>query len=129
MRKYEIMFVTAPNLPEDELDKIVSQIEGTVVAMQGEVVSVEKLGRKKLAYPVRKFEEGQYVLFVINGGGETVKELERRLKVTDSVMRFVTVRTDDAEKRVEKIKTARTKKAQRRASKRPQESEAAQPAI
>jgi small subunit ribosomal protein S6 len=116
MRTYEIMFIVAPNAPDDEIDKIVSQMEGIVKAAQGEMISVERIGKRKLAYTIGKFEEGYYVLFNLKGNGELVKEFERRLKVIDAVIRFVTVRVDEALKRVEKIKTARSKKLRRKAA-------------
>jgi small subunit ribosomal protein S6 len=110
MRTYEIMFIVAPNAPDDETDRIVSQMEGVVRAAQGELVNVERIGKRKLAYPIGKFEEGHYILFNLKGNGELVREFERRLKVTDTVIRFVTVRVDEALKRVDKMKSARSKK-------------------
>jgi small subunit ribosomal protein S6 len=110
MRTYEIMFIVAANAPDDEIDRIVAQMEGVVRATRGELISVERIGKRRLAYPIGKFEEGNYILFNLKGDGELVKEFERRLKVTDTVIRFVTVRVDEALKRVEKIKTARLKK-------------------
>jgi small subunit ribosomal protein S6 len=110
MRTYEIMFIVAPNAPDDEIDRIVAQMEGVVRATRGELISVERIGKRRLAYAIGKFEEGYYILFNLKGDGELVKEFERRLKVTDTVIRFVTVRVDEAFKRVEKIKTARLKK-------------------
>ena len=87
-----------------------------VKSMHGEVVSVEKIGKRKLAYRIGKFEEGFYVLFNIKANGEVVKEFERRLKVIDSVIRYITVRVDKALKRVEKIKAIRLKKVRRKSS-------------
>src|SRR5437867_6607587 len=89
-------------------------MEAGVRSMQGEVVSVEKMGKRKLAYRIGKFAEGFYVLFNIKANGEVVKEFERRLKVADSVLRYITVRVDKALKRVEKIKAIRLKKVRRK---------------
>jgi small subunit ribosomal protein S6 len=114
MRKYELMFVLAPNMTDEEIDKLIAQLEAVVQATQGEVVSVERMGRRKLAYRFDKFDEGYYVLFTIHGGGELVKEFERRLKVTDSVLRYISVRVDESLKRVDKIKSARLKKVRRK---------------
>jgi len=113
MRTYEMMFIVAPNAPDDETDRIVSQMEGVVRAAQGELLNVERIGKRKLAYPIGKFEEGNYILFNLKGNGDLVREFERRLKVTDTVIRFVTVRVDEKLKRVEKIKSARSKKLRR----------------
>lgn len=114
MRSYELMFIVIPTITDEDLDKLIAQMEGGVKATGGEVQSVDRLGKKKLAYRISRFEEGHYVLFNIRGNGEMVKELERRLKVTDSVLRYVTVRVDEALKRVDKVKAARLKRARRR---------------
>jgi small subunit ribosomal protein S6 len=127
MRCYELMFIVIPTITDEDFDKLIAQMEGVVKTTGGEIQSVDRLGKKKLAYRISRFEEGQYVLFNIKGNGEMVKELERRLKVTDSVMRYVTVRVDGALKRVDKVKAARLKKARRRSP--GTQPEAAAPAI
>ena len=128
MKTYEVMFIVVPTAADEEIDRISSQMEAVVTGMQGEVVSVERIGKRKLAYRIGKFEEGYYVLFNIKATGEVVKEFERRLKVTDSVLRYISVRVDKALKRVEKIKTARLKKL-RKKSPPTNEPEATTPAI
>jgi small subunit ribosomal protein S6 len=114
MKTYEVMFIVVPSTPDEEIDRINGQLEAVVKGMQGEVVSVEKIGKRKLAYRVGKFEEGFYVLFNIKATGDVVKEFERRLKVTDSVLRYISVRVDKALKRVDKIKAARLKKLRKK---------------
>jgi len=114
MKTYEVMFIIIPNAAEEEIDKVIGQMEAGVKSMQGEVVSVEKMGKRKLAYRIGKFEEGFYVLFNIKANGEVVKEFERRLRVADSVLRYITVRVDKALKRVEKVKAIRLKKVRRK---------------
>jgi small subunit ribosomal protein S6 len=114
MRKYEIIFVIRPDAPEEEVDKIVHQMEGVVSGTGGRVERVDRMGRRKLAYRVRRHREGIYVLFVLEGGGETVKEFERRLKVTDAVIKYLTVRIDEEEKRAAKLKALRAEEAARR---------------
>ena len=127
MKTYEVMFIVVPSTPDEEIDRINGQLEAVVKGMQGEVVSVEKIGKRKLAYRVRKFEEGHYVLFNIKATGDVVKEFERRLKVTDSVLRYISVRVDKALKRVDKIKAARLKKLRKKSP--GGQPEAAAPAI
>jgi len=127
MKTYEVMFIVVPNAADEEIDKITGQMEAVVKGMQGEVSSVEKIGKRKLAYRIGKFEEGYYVLFNIQATGEVVKEFERRLKVTDSVLRYISVRVDKTLKRVEKIKAARLKKLRKKSPTSP--AEAAAPAI
>lgn len=106
-RFYEVMFIVRPDVQDEELDKLVSGFEGTVTHGGGTVRSVEKLGRRKLAYQVRKFNEGNYVLLVVDADGALVHELERRLRVTEQVIKFITVRMDEEQKRIDKIKAIR----------------------
>jgi len=116
MRTYEVMFIVVPNAADEEIDKIIGQMEHVVKGAHGEVISVEKIGKRRLAYRIGKFDEGFYVLFNIQTTGEVVKEFERRLKVADSVLRYITVRVDEALKRVEKIKAARLKKLRKKSA-------------
>jgi small subunit ribosomal protein S6 len=113
-RLYEIMFIVNPNLPDEEVDKLIAQFETTVTSTHGESQKVEKLGKRRLAYRVGRFWEGNYVLFTVKGGGETVKEFERRLKVTDAVIKYLTVRVDEDLKRLEKMKAKRAARAARK---------------
>jgi small subunit ribosomal protein S6 len=126
MKTYEVMFIVVPNAADEEIDKVVGNMETAVRGAQGEVLSVDKIGKRKLAYRVGKFEEGYYVLLNIKATGEVVKELERRLRVTDSVLRYITVRVDQALKRVDKIKAARLKKLKKKSAKSQPETTAPQ---
>jgi small subunit ribosomal protein S6 len=114
MRKYEIIFVVRPDVPEEELDKLITQMEGVVTGMGGRLEKTEKMGRRRLAYRIGGHREGFYVLFSVEGSGDTVKEFERRLKVTDAVIKFLTVRVDEELKRAEKFKALRAKQEARR---------------
>ena len=116
MRSYEIMFIVNPNTPEEEIDKINSQLEGIITSGGGTVEKIEKMGKRRLAYDVDKHREGYYVLFVIAANGDIVKECERRLRVMDAVIKYITVRTDEDARRFEKIKNFRQKRAARRGS-------------
>jgi small subunit ribosomal protein S6 len=116
MRNYEIMFIVNPNASEEEIDKINAQIEGVVTAGGGKIEKVEKMGKRRLAYEIDKNREGHYVLFVLSANGDIVKECERRLRVMDAVIKYITVRTDDEGRRFEKIRKYRQKRAARRGS-------------
>jgi small subunit ribosomal protein S6 len=116
MRSYEIMFIVNPNVPEEEIDKIDSQLEGIITSGGGTVEKIEKMGKRRLAYDVDKHREGYYVLFVIAANGDIIKECERRLRVMDAVIKYITVRTDEEARRFEKIKNFRQKRAARRGS-------------
>jgi len=116
MRHYEIMFIVNPNAAEEEIDKINTQVEGIVTSGGGTVDKVEKMAKRRLAYEVDRHREGYYVLFVITANGEIVKECERRLRVMDAVIKYITVRTDDEVRRLDKMKSYRQKRAARRGS-------------
>ncbi|ACO32442.1 MULTISPECIES: 30S ribosomal protein S6 [Acidobacterium] len=106
-RFYEVMFIVRPDLAEEEVDKIIASLEQTVTNGGGTIRSTEKMGRRKLAYLVRKFSEGNYILLTVDADGPLVAELERRLRVTEQVIKFITVRMDEEEKRLNKIKAIR----------------------
>jgi small subunit ribosomal protein S6 len=106
-RVYEVMFIVRPDIPEEEADKLIAGFSSTVTNGGGQVKSVEKMGRRRLAYMVRKFNDGNYVLMTIAASGAVVLELERRLRVTEPVIKFITVRMDEEEKRLAKVKALR----------------------
>ncbi|WP_263410231.1 30S ribosomal protein S6 [Terriglobus tenax] len=114
-RTYEVMFIVRPDLQEEDLDKLIEGFSGTVTTNGGEVKSVEKLGRRRLAYIVRKFQDGLYVLLNVAADGKLIAELERRLRVTEQVIKFITVRTDEENKRLAKVKAIRDTKVKRSA--------------
>jgi small subunit ribosomal protein S6 len=101
------MFIVRPDVPEEEVDKLIEGFSGTVKTGGGVVKSAEKMGPRKLAYMVRKFNDGNFVLLTIEAGGPVVLELERRLRVTEPVIKFITVRMDEEEKRLAKVKALR----------------------
>jgi small subunit ribosomal protein S6 len=106
-RVYEVMFIVRPDVEDEEVDKLIDGFSTTVKNGGGAVKTVEKMGRRKLAYLVRKFNDGNYVLMTIEASGPVVLELERRLRVTEQVIKFITVRMDEEEKRLAKVKAAR----------------------
>jgi small subunit ribosomal protein S6 len=112
-RTYEIMFIVRPDVEEAELDKLIEGFSGNVTSGGGEVKSVEKMGRRRLAYTVRKFNDGFYVLMNVAAQGSLITEIERRLRVSEQVIKFITVRMDEEEKRLAKIKAIRDTKVKR----------------
>jgi small subunit ribosomal protein S6 len=106
-RVYEVMFIVRPDTQDEDVDKLISGFEATVTNGGGTIRSTEKMGRRKLAYLVRKFSEGNYILMTIDADGQLVHELERRLRVSEPVIKFITVRMDEEQKRLDKIKAIR----------------------
>lgn len=106
-RTYELMFIVRPDMAEEDLDKLISTLESQVGTSGGTVKSVERMGKRRLAYTVRKFSDGMYVLLTVEGSGALIHELERRLRVTEPVIKFLTVRIDEEQKRLDKIKQIR----------------------
>ena len=130
MRNYEIMFIVNPNATDEEIDKINGQIESIVTSGGGKIGKIEKMGKRRLAYEVDRQREGHYVLFVIGADGDIIKECERRLRVIDAVIKYITVRTDEETRRFEKIRNYRQKRAARRGSSaRPSSAESAEEAM
>jgi small subunit ribosomal protein S6 len=109
-RAYELMFIVRPDMAEEDLDKLIGTLEAAVPASGGTVRGVDKMGKRRLAYTVRKFHDGMYVLMTVEGGGAMVHELERRLRVTEPVIKFITVRIDEEQKRLDKVKALRDAK-------------------
>jgi small subunit ribosomal protein S6 len=114
MRKYEMMFIIRPDATEEEADQLIGQMENEVASAGGKVEKVDKMGRRRLAYRVKRFQEGIYVLFTLEGSGDLVKGFERRLRVTDAVIKFMAVRIDEESKRAEKLKAQRAGQAGRK---------------
>ena len=114
MRIYENLFIVRPDATEEEIDQLIELMSKHVANAGGTVDKVDKWGKRRLAYRVRKHREGTYVLLTFTAGSEAVKEFERRLRVQDSVIKFITVRIDETLKRVEKRKKEREKRAHRR---------------
>lgn len=106
-RTYELMFIVRPDMPEEEQDKLISTLESQVSTSGGTVKNVERMGKRRLAYMVRRFADGIYVLLTVEGSGALIHELERRLRVTEPVIKFLTVRIDEEQKRLDKIKKIR----------------------
>jgi small subunit ribosomal protein S6 len=105
-RTYELMFIVRPDMVDDDLNKLISTLEASVTSAHGTMKS-EVWGKRRLAYRVGKFNDGIFVLLILEGEGAMVHELERRLRVTEPVIKFLTVRTDEELKRLDKVKKLR----------------------
>jgi small subunit ribosomal protein S6 len=114
MRIYENLFIVKPDATEEEIDHLVDQMSKHVTTAGGTIDKVDKWGKRRLAYRIDKHREGSYVLMQFTSEATVVKEFERRLRVQDSVIKFLTVRIDETLKRLDKRKKEREKRAHRR---------------
>src|SRR6201992_547703 len=109
------MFIVRPDVEEAELDKLVETFSGYVTDGGGTVKQTEKMGRRRLAYTVKKFNDGFYILLIVSAPASLISEIERRLRVSEAVIKFITVRMDEEEKRLAKIKQHRAPHVKRSA--------------
>ncbi|HZR27872.1 MAG TPA: 30S ribosomal protein S6 [Terriglobales bacterium] len=112
-RTYELMFIVRPDMPDEEVDKLIGTLESNVTTAGGTVKHTERMGKRRLAYTVRKFNEGLYILLTLEGTGEIIHEVERRLRVAEPVIKFISVRVDEEHKRLDKIKALRAARVKR----------------
>ena len=117
-RQYELVYILPPDTTDEQVAELHQQIDAVVVRMNGQIERTENWGRKRLAYEIARQKEGVYVLDVINGDGELMKELDRRLRVMDQVIRHMIVRVDEEKKVVERTRTKRQSESERRRVKR-----------
>jgi small subunit ribosomal protein S6 len=122
------MFIVRPDLQEEDLDKLIATLQGHATGAGATVQNTEKMGKRRLAYDVKKFSDGQYVLFVLKADGKAIHELERRMRVSEPVIKFITVRTDEEKQRLDKIKKLRDSKVRRAPASAASASEAESPA-
>lgn len=113
-RKYELVYLFKPETPEQTMTDMHTQVETIVARLGGTIEKTENWGRRKLAYEIGHHKEGVYVLEVILGGGELMKELDRRLKVSDDLMRHLIVRVDEHETVAERSRSKRVEGSRRR---------------
>jgi small subunit ribosomal protein S6 len=115
-RTYEVMFIVRPDLADEDLDKVISTVEANATTAGASVKNIERMGKRRLAYLVRRFSDGFYVLLTVDADGKAIHEIERRLRVSEPVIKFITVRIDEEQKRIDKIKAIRATKVKRSTS-------------
>ena len=113
-RVYEVVFIVDPDTQEEEMTRLTTNLSGVVTDQGGTITRNEVLGRRQLAYRIGRKNEGVYVLFEVEGTGSEIAELERRMRVNDAIMRYMTVRVDEERQRAEKLKARRQRKAAKR---------------
>jgi len=123
-RTYEVMYIVNPDTPADTIAKLNEAVGKLVEKEGGTVVRMDDVGIRRLAYPIQKKEDGYYVLFEIDGSGQEIAELERRMRVNDMIMRYITVRVDEDRKAATKRREKREARAAKRTKFRPAATEA-----
>ena len=117
-RQYELLYILPPDSTEQQVVDLHTQIEQVVARMNGQIEKTDNWGRRRLAYEIGPHKEGVYVLELINGSGDLMKELDRRLRVLDQVIRHIVVRVDEEKKVVDRTRTKRQTESERRRVKR-----------
>ena len=133
LRTYEVMFIINPDTPNEEVERIVAGLSDTATSLGGSITKTDMMGRRQLAYPIQKKKEGIYVLFEIDGTGKEIAELERRMRVAEQIIRYLSVRVDLDRRAAEKVRKRRERRTARRgfksqATERSQTTPAAAPA-
>ena len=113
-RQYEVVFIVEPTMEDDDVTKLTDSLKQIVTDQGGVVTKTESLGRRPLAYEILHKTEGNFVLLEIEGSGRELAELERRMRVNDRIIRYITVRVDEDRRRAEKFRAKRARKAEKR---------------
>ena len=114
-RTYEVMYIINPDTAGDKIEKLNDAVGKLIKKEGGEVVRMDDIGIRNLAYPIQKKTEGHYVLFEVDGSGQEIAELERRMRVNDMIMRYITVRVDEDRKKADKVRAKREARSEKRA--------------
>ena len=109
-RTYEVMYIVDPETPAERIEKLNEAVGKVIEKEGGTVVRMDDIGRRTLAYPIEKRTEGHYVLFEIDGSGQEIAELERRMRVNDMIIRYITIRVDEDRKKADKMRDKRERR-------------------
>ena len=115
-RVYEVMYIVNPDTAADDVTNLNENLQGVIENQGGSVVKLENMGKRKMAYEINRKGEGHYVLFEIEGSGKEIAELERRMRVNDAIMRYITVRVDEERKTAAKHTARREERQSKRKS-------------
>ncbi len=110
-RTYEVVFIVDPGVGDDEVMRLSETVQKIITSQGGHIVKTEMMGRRQLAYEINHRREGTYILLEIEGSGTEIAELERRMRVNDQILRYMTIRVDEDRRRAEKLKVRRARKA------------------
>jgi small subunit ribosomal protein S6 len=118
MRVYEVLFIVAPNTEEGDIETLVTQLSDVITNQGARVAKVDRMGRRRLAYSIGKFNDGHFVVLTVEGTGAEIAEVERRMRVNDAVIRYITIRIDEDLKRAEKFRARRASRVRATAGRR-----------
>lgn len=113
-RSYEIVFIIDPDADDAEVMRLTESAQKIITDQGGSIVKTEMMGKRQLAYEINHRRDGIYVLLEVEGSGSEIAELERRMRVSDRILRYMTVRVDEGRRRAEKLKARRARKAERK---------------
>ena len=119
IRVFEVLFIVAPDAEEGDVESLITQLSDVVTNQGAQVAKVDRMGRRRLAYPIEKFTDGFYVVLTVEGTGAEIAEVERRMRVADAIIRYITIRIDEDLKRAEKFRARRGQPRQAAASATP----------
>ena len=113
-RTYEVVFIIDPTAGEDEVMKLSEGVQKIITSQGGVITKTEVMGKRQLAYEINHKKDGTYILMEVDGSGAEIAELERRMRVNDQILRYMTIRVDEDRRRADKLKDRRARKAARR---------------
>jgi len=115
-RTYEVVFIIDPTVGDDEVMRLSEAVQKIITGQGGSITKTEVMGKRQLAYEINHKRDGTYVLLEVEGSGAEIAELERRMRVNDQILRYMTIRVDEDRRRADKLKDRRARKAERRAT-------------
>jgi len=110
-RIYEVVFIINPEVGDDEAMRLSETVQKIITSQGGTITKTEVMGRRQLAYEINHKKDGTYVLLEVEGSGAEIAELERRMRVNDQILRYMTIRVDEARRRADKLRDRRARKA------------------
>jgi len=110
-RTYEMVFIVDPNVADDEVMKLSEGVQKIITGQGGSITKTEMMGKRQLAYEINHKKDGTYVLLEVEGSGKEIAEVERRMRVNDQILRYMTIRVDEDRRRADKLKDRRARKA------------------
>ena len=113
-RTYEVIFIVDPDAAEDDVMKLSEGVQKIITGQGGSITKTEMMGKRQLAYEINHKKDGSYVLLEVEGSGKEIAEVERRMRVNDQILRYMTVRVDEMRQRADKLKERRGRKAARK---------------